>query len=84
MDLRDVLKKCFAILQLCSYCIVFIGYVQNKNASKAYQKAGKEAKTKEELITLIKEFPKVLMAGRKLRLVGIIVGTVFGIISILL
>lgn len=84
MDSLSVLKKCFAIFQLCSYSIAFIGYMQNKKASKEYEKACKEAVTKEELIKLLKEFPKVIMAGRKLILAGVIVGTIFGMILILL
>lgn len=84
MDSLSVLKKCFAILQLCSYSIAFIGYMQNKKASKEYKKACKEAVTKEELIKLLNEFPKVIMTGRKLVLIGVIAGTIFAIISILL
>jgi hypothetical protein len=84
MDLRNVLKKCFGILQLFSYCIAFFGYIQNKKAYKRYEKAENEGKTKEELLALIKEFTNVLMAGKKLVLVGIILGAIFGIISILI
>jgi hypothetical protein len=76
MDTRDVIRIFFAILQLCFYGIGFIGYRRLRKAIK-----GLEKQKGEEIVS--EDLQKVILTGGKLILIGIISGSIFGIIAIL-
>lgn len=77
MDFKDKLRIFFAILSLCSYCIIFIGY-------KKLKKAVKELDNQRENEIVKKETEEIIIGSGKLILLGTLLGASFGLIAVLL
>lgn len=77
MELRDVLRICFAILSLCSYGIVFVG-------CNEWRKVIRDLNKQEETEILKKETQDILIKGNRLIIAGIILGTIFAVIALVL
>lgn len=77
MDLRSILRICFAVLSICGYSIVFIGH-------KKLEKAIRELDTEKEIAVYKKEMEEIITKEYRLIYAGIIPASIFAIIAIFL